>query len=579
MTPDTLSDSLLHTTLWEAGELEHYLHASQLIAWRRMWVWYLLDPAAEQAKWSAHSAKVAARIFCLEVSRRWGKSALCLWWLTRLARMLPEVLGRAAYLRFTTMFQHSIDTIVGRVMNDVYRFAPPSCTPQYHGKRGVLPAGLYFPKYGPMQGSCIAMAGLEVNPKALRGQDSDGDVVSEAGFIKDLEEQIGGVLYAQYQGRPWARMVLETTAPDVLHTAWELTYLPDGKMRGAHFAGVIDDNPLLSDAEKAEFISAAGGRGSAKCEREYYNVISADATLKVFPELTEAHMLSSYERPQHALAFTALDPGHRDLFAVLFGVYDNARAALVIEDCWAQSNASTERVAAVVAAREYDLWGIWPAPEMARIPLRDVLDESGRVIQLSWHSLLAGDRCAMHAEKLHELANAPTSKRPENARGPLHHILHPFDDGALCHYDHAQKRFVQDVRRVSDINPQLIHDLITSYGINCSATTKDDLKDTMVWNTRSKWMGRGRLLFTERAQLAYSHMSACIWNEQRTQFDHHPVYSHFDLAAAGVYLTRYVDMFANVNPEPPPHLGKGGPDWVGKPSWQQTDDSLLSGMF
>jgi hypothetical protein len=566
----------LHAQCWAEGRLEPYLHSSergQVQAWERMWQWYQLDPAAEQAKWSQYSDQVSSRIFCLEVSRRWGKSALCLWWLTRLAILLPHVLSRPAYLRFTTMFQHSIDTIVGRVMNDVYRYAPESCTPTYHGKRGVLPAGLYFPKYGPAAGSCIALAGLEVNPKALRGQDSDGDVVSEAGFIADLEEQIGGVLYAQYQGRPWARMVLESSAPDVLHSSWELRYLPDGKMRGAHFSAVIDDNPLLSEAEKAEFVSAAGGRGNAVCEREYYNVISADATLKVFPEVSEAHVLDSYEQPRHALAFTALDPGFRDMFAVLFAVYDNARGALVVLDCWARSNASTEQVAAVIAAREYDLWGMWPSAKLSRIPLRDVLDDSGRVLQLGWHSLLAGDRCARHADRLHELAGKPDRERPENPASWPHsryRKTHAFD-GMLCHYDHAQGRFDFGVRRVCDVAPQLIHDLSTSYGLSCHTTTKDDLKDTMVWNTRSKWLSRGRLLFTQRARAAYDHINAAVWNEQRTQFDRHPVYSHFDLAAGAVYLTRYVDMHVNINPEPPPNLGVGGPDWV--PAWQPTDDS------
>jgi hypothetical protein len=45
-----LSDADLHAALWEAGELEHYLHSSargQVQAWERMWQWYLLDPAAE----------------------------------------------------------------------------------------------------------------------------------------------------------------------------------------------------------------------------------------------------------------------------------------------------------------------------------------------------------------------------------------------------------------------------------------------------------------------------------------------------------------------------------------------------
>ena len=528
----------------------------------------------------ASDRKVAARIFCWEVSRRWGKSALILWILTRLGIILPPILGRPAKLRYTTALQQSIDTIVGEVMRDVYRWAPPSCQPQYHGKRGERPAGLYFPVYGPMQGSYIALAGLDKNPNALRGQGSDSDGISEAGFIPRLEEMVGDVLYAQYQGRPWARMMLESSAPDIEATAWELVFLPDAKMRGAHFAATIDDNPLLGDAEREEFISAAGGREDPRCQREYFNVISTDPTLKTFPELGEQHMLEAYELPAHCLAFTALDPGFKHLFALLWAVYDPARSALVVVDCWAENNASTERVSAVVAAREWDLYGTWPGRELSRIPLADVVDEDGRVIQLGWQTLLKGDRCAHHAEALHRMAATAPRERPDDPRSwPYPHWRRSHDyEGALTWYAHQEQAFrMNPAGRVSDIDPQMIHDMLVSYGISIQPTTKDDLRDTMVWNVR-QWLTRGRVLFTPRAQLAFEHAKACRWDKNRVKFDEHDIYGHFDLAAALVYLVRYVEHYSNINPEPPPHLGVGGADWAGQPQWQ-THDSSSSEMF
>jgi hypothetical protein len=578
----------LHELCWVAGDFTPYLHSSkrgQLQLWEKFWPWFALDSADEQLRWDKQvppGFAVAARVYCLKISRRWGKTAFSVWILTRIIQLLRGLLGRPVKVRYTTALQQSIDTIVGEVLPDVFRFAPPSMQPQYHGKRGTKPAGLYFPEYGPAGGSFIQMAGLDKNKNALRGQGCDGDVVSEAAFIEGLEAMIGDVLYAQYQGRPWARMILESSAPDREATAWEMTYLPDAALRGAVFEATIDDNPLLDERQKEEFISAAGGRTSARCKREYLNITSVDPTLQTFPELTEAYKLAEYTRPKHCLPFTSLDPGHRDMFAILFAVYDCARAAIVIEDCWARSNASTEKVAAVVAAREYDLWGYWPSEKMARIPLRDTLDSSGRVIHLGWQSLLADDRCARHAEKLHELAAKSSRERPDDPSNwpyPHYRRSNDYEPGMLSYYDHGEQRFKIGAKRVSDINPQLINDLLLGYGLNVSATTKDDLKDTMVWNTRSKWIGRGRLLFTPRAELAYKHMSACIWNAQRTEFDHHKVYSHYDLAADGVYLTRYVDTFANVNPEPPAHLGAGGPDWIGKPEWEQTSASSPYEMF
>lgn len=565
-----LSDAELHALCWERGDLDVYLHSSQLALWQRFWPWWTQDSASE-------TRGQYARVFVLEVSRRWGKSAFCLFALTRMAVLLPAAIGRPAKLRYTTALQHSIDTIVGEVLRDVFRHAPPSMQPTYHGKRGTRPAGLYFPEYGPAQGTVIAMAGLDKNPHALRGQGCDGDAVSEGGFVAGLEEMISAVLYAQYQGRPWARMIIESSAPDVEQTAWERVFLPDAKLRGAHFSATIDDNPMLGDKEREEFIRAAGGRGSIRCEREYYNVIAADPQLKTFPELGEQHMLDAYELPKHCLAFTALDPGHTHLFAVLFGVYDPARGALVILDAWAENNASTERVAAVVAAREWDLFQTWPGPELARIPLRDVVDDSGRVVQAGWETLLAGDRCVRHAAALHRMANTPSRERPDER--PLWRAGHDYD-GQLSWYDHAEKRFkTNPAGRVSDIDPQMIHDMAVSYGLLIHPTTKADLRDTMVWLVR-QWLSRGRVLFTERAQLAYDHVKACRWDKNRNKFDEHDVYGHFDLAAALVYLVRYVDMFTNINPEPPQYLGTGGPDWVGAPKWQQQTDALpLSEMF
>lgn len=235
----------------------------------------------------------------------------------------------------------------------------------------------------------------------------------------------------------------------------------------------------------------------------------------------------------------------------------------------------------MVAAREWDLFGTWPSPELARIPLRDTVDDSGRVVQVGWHSLLAGDRCARHAEALHAMAGTPTSQRPDNPKSwPYPHYRRSHDyDGALTYYAHTEQMFkMNPAGRVSDIDPQMIHDMLMSYGISIAPTTKDDLRDTMVWNVR-QWLMRGRVLFTPRAQLAFDHVKACRWDKNRNKFDEHEVYGHFDLAAALVYLVRYVEMYANINPEPPPHLGVGGPDWMGKPVWDSSNESPHSEMF
>lgn len=553
---DSVSDAELHALVWDAGSLDLYLHSSeagQLEAWVAIQAWAWQDTASE-------TRGQYARIFVLAISRRWGKTALCLWWLAWLAWYLPPLIGRPVRLRYTSALQISIDTIVGEVLDDVFRHAPAHRRPTYYGKRGPLPPGLYFPN-----GSRIAMAGLDKNPKALRGQGSDGDVVSEAAFVTDLEETISAVLYSQYQGRPWARMLLESSAPDRLHTAWETVFVPDAQLRAAYFTATIEHNPMLLDSEREEFIRAAGGRDSARCRREYFNEIVPDEQTQTFPEARAHHVYATrdeWQAPQHRLTITAQDPGFRDLYALLFATYDHALGALVIEDCWTRSNASTEHAAAVIAAREYDLWGTWPAHEMQRIPLHDMLDSSGRVVQLGWTSLLAGDRCARHAEELHRLAQIDTAQRPTSPETwpfPHYRELHDYD-GAVTYWDTSSGRYeVGPTNRVSDVKPELEHDLRTLYGLGFEATTKEQLR-TMVWLVRT-WLSEGRIRFLPRAQLAYDHVRACSWNERRDRFDRHEGgYGHYDIAAALVYLVRRAnERFQTINPVPPKRV-LVGPD-------------------
>lgn len=571
------SDEELHRSIWASGALDYYLHTSdrgQQEVWALLMAWFAQDSSKEMRG-------QFARIFVLAISRRWGKTALCLFWLAFLAHFLPPIIGRPVKLRYTTALQQSIDTIVGEVIDDVFRYAPAEFKPTYYGKRGTKPAGLYFPN-----GSRIAMAGLDIHPKALRGQASDGDVVSEAGFVNGLEETVAAVLYQQYQGRPWARMILESSAPDKLHTAWEVVFMPDAKVRDAFFTATIFDNPMLAVEERDEFIRATGGMDAPRTRREYLNEIIADPELQTFPELGQQHMFEpgDWVRPVHCIALSGYDPGHRHLFAQLFAVYDHTLGAIVIEDCWAEANASTEKVAAVTAAREWDLWGTWPPAKMQRIPLHDTLDSSGRVLQLGWISLLADDRCAMHAEKLHELAQIDAKKRPEDPSSwPYPHYRRNNDYEGLSFWDKNQERFRPNpIGRVSDIKPELIHDLITMFGLHVEPTTKDELR-VMVWVVRS-WLGRGRIRFTKRAQLAFDHVKACMWNDQRDKFAEHEgkVYGHFDLAADLVYLVRYVEQkFENINPEPPEYRGGYlGPDHVGQPAWTKPQHaSLMSEIF
>jgi hypothetical protein len=118
--------------------------------------------------------------------------------------------------------------------------------------------------------------------------------------------------------------------------------------RGAYVLRTIEDNPMLSQPERDEFIRMSGGPDSEDTLREYYCIRIRSATATVVPEFQrDSHVFRSPE-PAYAHGFTVIDPGVRDLCAVSTGYYDFERAKLVIRRSWSQRNANTNQVVAAI---------------------------------------------------------------------------------------------------------------------------------------------------------------------------------------------------------------------------------------
>jgi hypothetical protein len=206
---------------WENGDLSALMHEGQLRLRNHIHTWRAINQLE-----GVHETGSIPLVYAIEGGKRFGKTSGMLWMAHELAVWFAKTFGRAADMRYTSAFQKTIDEIVGSVMPQCFRTAPDSCSPSYHGKRGVRPAGLYWPKDGPTLGARLALSGLDRNPDALRGQGNDFDFISEAAFIDKLDYTIRNVLIHQYQQRPWARMIVETSAPEDIDTDWELIVLP-----------------------------------------------------------------------------------------------------------------------------------------------------------------------------------------------------------------------------------------------------------------------------------------------------------------------------------------------------------------
>jgi hypothetical protein len=503
---------------WRAGCAGPLLmHAGQQDLYRKYRAWAATDPTKQ--KWPDGSHPL---IFVLEISKRWGKTSWILWVKDEDVRKRPN-----SRCRIATAAKVDIAEIVDQVFEVCMETCPPDIKPEYQGSRGPLGEGFYYP----WNGSFISLVGLDQRPNAGRGRRSDGDVISEAGFVEKLEYVVKNVYEHSYQNIPHARLILESSAPRKLETAWETLFLPDATMRGAKFTATIDDNPRLSQEQRDMYISQAGGRESADCQAEFYNRIVGVPGGQVIPEFDESkHMLKvAPERPRFALGAVAADPGQRDLFALLWGYWDWDHARLVVEADWAARGALTKGVIEVMREHERALWGT------------EVEDWKNRAGGWAQHSAEAKARMT-------------------------------WWDGTVC----RPNPYV----RTSDPAGagMFLNDLSNEYDMDINPTNKQDSKEARLSAVRDAF-SNGQIVLSPACTKLASHLRAARWNKQRTDYERTALHGHFDLLDALVYLWRAAESFRHISPNPPRRPDAPAieqvPVWYGKTQ----DETVVEALF
>lgn len=496
------------------GELSWLLHDDQLRVYRHYREWEQRPPANEGGQF--------ARIYVLDIGRRWGKTTL------RFVIRCEDCLrhpGRT--YRYASAYQKNVDEIVNDISRYVLDTAPDDVRPTYGTRRGVG-TGFFFPN-----GSVLLLVGLDQNPDGLRGRASDGDDISEAAFVRHLVSSVKNVLYAQYQGRPWARMCLESSAPLETESDYDTTFLADSQLRQAYAYATIDDNPRLSADERDEFIRAAGGREHPDCQREYFNMRVRDPQRTVVPEFVASKHVVRRAVPQYAYAFTFADPGTRDLFGLVWAYWDWWRQKLVVQRSWAECNAGTTRVASVCADTERELWGGGTDNNVAAP------------------------------------ATAPQA------------LLQYWDGQQLRSNPHL---------RVSDVDLTFITDAKIDHGMTFLPANKARLEEKEAGAARRageanlyllrKAIGDGVIEIWPDSGPLQMQLERGMWNEQRTDFERTPALGHLDCVKALAYGYRKAAMpLRNIDPIKP-ELPKGDfihvpKDW-GKPEHNNIVDVLRS---
>lgn len=360
------SDPLVRA--WSDGDLRCLLRDYQAPMHAHYREWEKLVPEEQPGQF--------ARMYLMDVARRLGKTSLRF-----IIRSEDAIRNPGHVYRSVTAFQKDIEEIVDDVARVLLDSCPLELRPVFKLSSKAQSAGFYWPN-----GSIIKLAGLDKNPNALRGRASDGDDASEAVYIRNLESSIKNVLYAQYQGRPWARMCLESSAPEGPETSYDTSFVADAKLRGAYIFRTIDDNTSLSDAEREEFIRAAGGRENHECKREYFNIRTRDPERVLVPEFDELKHVRRVPVPNWFTGYTVMDPGMTDLLGLVMGYWHEELRKLIVMRSWAEYNAGTHEVADAIREIEHSLWSDrngWYDDKTKRVqpqPLKRISDTDKRIV-------------------------------------------------------------------------------------------------------------------------------------------------------------------------------------------------------
>lgn len=357
--------------LWRNGRLRYKLHAGQRKAYDRYREWE--KESAEARKRGDKPIGIWQRVFLLNCSRRFGKDYLCI-----LIRVEDCIRNPKSLYSYGTAHAKDIASIVLPILEAICEDAPESCKPVFRQSYQGVESGFYFPN-----GSVLRLVGIDVNADALRGRYSHGMTISEASYVSQLKYVVTTVIMPQFMGYPNATIILNSTPSEEPAHPYKTEFIPDAIIRGAYMKFTIFDNARMPDAEREEYIRTAGGLDSELCRREYLCEDIRSATRTVVPEFNLAKHAVASPRPQYALGFTVVDPGVRDLCAVLCAWYDFERAKIVIASDWSARNANTAQVAAAIRdceKRAFSGMKYWRDTTFHENPFQRFSDTDARLI-------------------------------------------------------------------------------------------------------------------------------------------------------------------------------------------------------
>lgn len=359
-------------TLWRAGRLRYKLHTGQKKAYDGYRAW-----EKESFEKRQRGEKIEGRwprIYVLNCARRFGKDYLCC--LIRIEDCLRG--GKDSIYSYGTAHQKDIASIVIPLIEKICEDCPPSIKPVFKQSYQGTEAGYYF-----RNGAILKLVGLDSDPDSLRGRWSNGTTISEASYCDKLFYVVTEVVTPMFQGYLDATLILNSTPSAQPAHAYKIHFCVDAVARGAYQKFTIFDNPRIGDAERQEQIDSLGGPETEQCRRELFCQDVRSETRTVIPEFSAVRHVVDSPAPEYAVGYTVVDPGVKDLCAVVCGYYDFERAKLVVAADWAERNAATNKVAAAIRQCEsiaFKDLSYWKDKRFAENPFQRFSDVDARLI-------------------------------------------------------------------------------------------------------------------------------------------------------------------------------------------------------
>lgn len=492
MTPEADWDAQYSTdelieAAWRHGELAYLLRPYQKALY-----WELRDALWGDGGYVAPNGK--HRRGAVEVHRRYGKSH----GLAGVPAVELCIQKPGARVYWAAETEKQVKRFLRPIMHRILRDCPADMRPTWHTVEGEL----RFPN-----GSLILFSGCEDEGKCdrLRGDACDLFIVDEAGSIDLLEYLYKSVVLwmlsttngralmlstpARTPGHPFTKFCVQAEAG----TGWHA----HRDVHGSHF----------TPQQLEELAVECGGVDTPAWRREALALREIDAETAVVPEFNRAkHVVPRHAIPAFVFCYVTMDPGTRDMLALVWAYWSTERQRLVTICSWAKRNAGTSDVAWLIKVVEAQLFaGVQYYDREARTlkpnPFMRVSDVDVRLVQ----------------DLMNEHGIGFQLSRKDDADAQVYAFRNAMHQGLI--------EFMEEPKGTPAIRAP----------------------EGMTPEQTARWRDHIAPYFGVVAL----HVENARYTRTRTDWERTEEMGHFDALAAMIYLWRLVSGLRNLNPEPP----------------------------